>query len=101
MDVDLFHLQACATDTKYFDEEFTSQTPKDSFVEAKPISESSQLAFNGFSYAAPNFEAHMAAGSVRDRRSVRYAQKKDSYPGASLGDGKSSKNRPMDMTRRV
>lgn len=40
--------QACATDTKYFDEEFTSQTPKDSYVEAKPLSEASQLAFNGF-----------------------------------------------------
>ena len=47
--------QALATDTKYFDEEFTSQTPKDSYVDAKPISESSQLAFNGFRYLSPSF----------------------------------------------
>mmetsp|Transcript_28012 Transcript_28012/g.78346 ORF Transcript_28012/g.78346 Transcript_28012/m.78346 type:complete len:647 (+) Transcript_28012:89-2029(+) len=68
---------ACATDTKYFDEEFTSQTPKDSFVDTTPIGEQAQLAFNGFSYAAPAMEF---MGSVKNRRSMRFHKQKDAGP---------------------
>jgi serine/threonine protein kinase len=99
---------ACATDTKYFDEEFTSQTPKDSYVDAKPISESSQLAFNGFSYAAPSMA--LAGESAKDRRSVRYAKSQQPGggpygPGAAQPAGgraaSEGKSRGMNMPRKV
>ena len=97
---------ACATDTKYFDEEFTSQTPKDSYVEAKPLSEASQLAFNGFSYAAPSM-ALQGKDTVKDRRSTRYA--KSHQPGggpsssnvAAANISSSEKSKGMNMPRKV
>eukprot|EP00008_Paramoeba_atlantica_P011858 CAMPEP_0201493132 /NCGR_PEP_ID=MMETSP0151_2-20130828/36227_1 /ASSEMBLY_ACC=CAM_ASM_000257 /TAXON_ID=200890 /ORGANISM="Paramoeba atlantica, Strain 621/1 / CCAP 1560/9" /LENGTH=663 /DNA_ID=CAMNT_0047880317 /DNA_START=60 /DNA_END=2051 /DNA_ORIENTATION=+ len=91
---------ACATDTKYFDEEFTRQTPKETYVEANPISESAQLAFNGFSYAAPSMA--LEGVSVKDRRSVRYA-KAQTPGGSSVGGAASSegKSRGMNMPRKV
>mmetsp|Transcript_2777 Transcript_2777/g.8716 ORF Transcript_2777/g.8716 Transcript_2777/m.8716 type:complete len:746 (-) Transcript_2777:52-2289(-) len=66
------HLQN-PTDVRYFDPEFTSETPKDSFVESSLLSETQQLAFNGFSYVAPSLEQQMAATRAR-RRSMRLRQ---------------------------
>jgi serine/threonine protein kinase len=42
---------ASATDTRYFDPQFTSQTPKDSYVESH-LSELEQRQFNGFTFMA-------------------------------------------------
>lgn len=51
------HLQS-VEDVRYFDTEFTQQTPQDSFVESK-LTQGKQDLFNGFSYVTSSFEQHM------------------------------------------
>lgn len=46
---------ASITDTRYFDPQFTSQTPKRSYVQSH-LSTSQQEAFNGFTYMSPFLE---------------------------------------------
>jgi hypothetical protein len=45
-------------DVRYFDPEFTTQTPQDSFVESRLVQGKQDL-FNGFSYVTNSFEQHM------------------------------------------
>merc|ERR1711879_342825 len=69
------HLQS-AEDVRYFDPEFTTQTPKDSFVEMKLDNRKQQL-FDGFSYVSTSsFEQ-----AVKQRRRIRAntAQKSDRF----------------------
>ena len=44
--------QQSIEDVRYFDPEFTSQTPKDSFVESSHLTEGKQSLFDGFSYVS-------------------------------------------------
>jgi len=65
------HLQS-VEDVRYFDPEFTTQTPQDSFVESK-LAQGKQDLFNGFSYVTSSFEQAM---SKRRRLTETRAMKK-------------------------
>lgn len=58
--------QADARDTANFDREFTSEVPKDSYVEGPMLSETMQQQFAGWSYNRPVAGFGDAGGSVRD-----------------------------------
>jgi len=55
-----------ALDTANFDPEFTSEAPKDSYVEGPMLSETMQNQFQGFSYNRPIAGLGDAGGSVKD-----------------------------------
>ncbi|KEZ40571.1 Serine/threonine-protein kinase gad8 [Scedosporium apiospermum] len=55
-----------ALDTANFDPEFTSEPPKDSFVEGDLLSQTMQNQFAGFSYNRPIAGLGDAGGSVKD-----------------------------------
>ncbi|KAK5095743.1 Serine/threonine-protein kinase [Exophiala xenobiotica] len=57
---------ADARDTANFDREFTSEVPKDSYVEGPMLSETMQQQFAGWSYNRPVAGFGDAGGSVRD-----------------------------------
>jgi serum/glucocorticoid-regulated kinase 2 len=58
--------QVDALDTANFDPEFTSEAPKDSYVEGPMLSETMQNQFQGFSYNRPIAGLGDAGGSVKD-----------------------------------
>ncbi|EXJ58432.1 AGC/AKT protein kinase [Cladophialophora yegresii CBS 114405] len=55
-----------ARDTANFDKEFTSEVPKDSYVEGPVLSQTMQQQFAGWSYNRPVAGLGDAGGSVRD-----------------------------------
>ncbi|EXJ80770.1 AGC/AKT protein kinase [Capronia epimyces CBS 606.96] len=55
-----------ARDTANFDKEFTSEIPKDSYVEGPALSQTMQQQFAGWSYNRPVAGLGDAGGSVRD-----------------------------------
>ncbi|OAP60088.1 hypothetical protein AYL99_05090 [Fonsecaea erecta] len=55
-----------ARDTENFDKEFTSEVPKDSYVEGPVLSQTMQQQFAGWSYNRPVAGLGDAGGSVRD-----------------------------------
>ncbi|KAK5939853.1 Serine/threonine-protein kinase [Knufia obscura] len=57
---------ADARDTANFDREFTSEVPKDSYVEGPMLSETMQQQFAGWSYNRPVAGLGDAGGSVKD-----------------------------------
>mmetsp|Transcript_3896 Transcript_3896/g.5838 ORF Transcript_3896/g.5838 Transcript_3896/m.5838 type:complete len:784 (-) Transcript_3896:24-2375(-) len=62
------------TDTRYFDPQFTSQTPKDSYVESH-LSDTQQNAFNGFSYMCPTASVDQTPlERIRSRQQTRRAK---------------------------
>lgn len=58
--------QADARDTANFDREFTSEVPKDSYVEGPVLSGTMQQQFAGWSYNRPVAGLGDAGGSVKD-----------------------------------
>lgn len=61
---------ASITDTRYFDPQFTQQTPKLSYVEAN-LSEVQQQAFNGFTYMCPTIHTETVAEREQLRHEAR------------------------------
>ena len=59
--------QVDARDTANFDREFTSELPKDSYVEGPMLSQTMQQQFAGWSYNRPVAGLGDAGGSVIDR----------------------------------
>ena len=59
-------LQTDARDTGNFDKEFTSEVPKDSYVEGPMLSQTMQQQFAGWSYNRPVAGLGDAGGSVKD-----------------------------------
>jgi len=55
-----------ATDTKNFDQEFTSEAPTDSYVDGPVLSQTMQQQFTGWSYNRPVAGLGDAGGSVKD-----------------------------------
>lgn len=61
-----FALQADALDTANFDPDFTSEEPKDSYVDGPMLSQTMQDQFTGFSYNRPIAGLGDASGSIKD-----------------------------------
>ncbi|MDP2434668.1 MAG: protein kinase [archaeon] len=82
---------ASITDTRYFDPQFTSQTPKLSYVEAN-LSETQQAAFNGFTFMCPSVAETVAEREnfrqeARRTKSIRrQAAPTETYHSASAAD---------------
>lgn len=60
------NVQVDARDTANFDKEFTSELPKDSYVEGPLLSQTMQQQFAGWSYNRPVAGLGDAGGSVKD-----------------------------------
>lgn len=58
--------QADALDTANFDPDFTSEEPKDSYVDGPMLSQTMQDQFTGFSYNRPIAGLGDASGSIKD-----------------------------------
>jgi hypothetical protein len=69
-------LQQSIEDVRYFDPEFTSQTPKDSFVEASHFMEGKQSLFDGFSYVSTSSFEQL----IKQRRKVGGATRRLGTP---------------------
>ena len=76
---------ASATDTSNFDEEFTSERPTDSFVDASHLSDADQRQFDGFSYRADGLPGGAAAGSIQASGSYMGANGRMNGPGQHVG----------------